>query len=65
MKGQMTYEELTAAWTFTPTAKLTALIACTGKPKIQSRDQYYKLWKDGKTFASTDLTELILMVQGQ
>ena len=64
MKGQMTYEDKTSTWTFTPTANMTALIAGTGQSKIQSRDQYYKLWKDGKTFASTDLSELIMMVQG-
>ena len=65
MKGQMTYNEITKSWTFTPTEKMTALIAGTRQSKIQSKDQYYKLWKDGKTYASTDLTELILMVQGQ
>ena len=63
MKGQMTYDEKTKSWTFTPTAKITRFIANTTKPKIQSMDEYYRLCKDGKTYSSTDLTELILMVQ--
>lgn len=64
MVGQMTYDEKTKSWKFHTINQMTGLIAGTGKSKIQSREGYYKAWKNGNTNHSASLTEMIVWIQG-
>jgi hypothetical protein len=63
MKGQLTYNNEARSWSFRPINEMNATTAGTGKPKIQSREGYYRAWNGEYTNSSHSLTEMILWIE--